>query len=68
MTAPGLEAVILTHGHFDHMGFARRATQQPGLELWAHHGERSVVASPWHYDHERSRLPYFRNQAFVAAR
>jgi glyoxylase-like metal-dependent hydrolase (beta-lactamase superfamily II) len=60
-----LEAVVLTHGHFDHMGFAHRARQQLGVELWAHQDERGVVARPWHYDHERSRLPYFRNPTFA---
>jgi glyoxylase-like metal-dependent hydrolase (beta-lactamase superfamily II) len=60
-----IEAVVLTHGHFDHMGFARRAQQQLGIELWAHQDERGVVRSPWHYDHERSRLPYFRHPTFA---
>ena len=60
-----VEAVVLTHGHFDHMGFARRAQQQLGVELWAHEKERSLVATPWHYDHERSRLPYFRHPPFA---
>lgn len=60
-----IEAVVLTHGHFDHMGFARRAHEQLGVELWGHQDERSVVASPWRYDHERSRLPYLRNLPFA---
>ena len=60
-----IEAVVLTHGHFDHMGFARRAHLQLGVELWAHQDERSLVARPWHYDHERGRLPYFRNPPFA---
>src|SRR5690349_10723297 len=34
-------------------------------ELWAHEKERSLVAGPWHYDHERSRLPYFRHPPFA---
>lgn len=60
-----IEAVVLTHGHFDHVGFARRATQQLGVDVWAHPKEQSVVRSPWHYDHERSRLLYFRHPPFV---
>src|SRR5947199_2093585 len=60
-----IEAVVLTHGHFDHVGFARRAHEQLGVELWAHQKDRSLVASPWHYDHERSRLLYFRNPPFA---
>jgi glyoxylase-like metal-dependent hydrolase (beta-lactamase superfamily II) len=53
-----IEAVVLTHGHFDHMGFARRAHDQLGVSVWAHELETPVVAHPWRYDHERSRLPY----------
>jgi len=60
-----LEAVVLTHGHFDHMGFARRAHDELGVPVWAHASERSVVSHPWRYDHERSRLPYFRRPEFV---
>jgi glyoxylase-like metal-dependent hydrolase (beta-lactamase superfamily II) len=53
-----IEAVVLTHGHFDHMGFARRAHQELGVAVWAHADELSVVSHPWRYDHERSRIPY----------
>jgi glyoxylase-like metal-dependent hydrolase (beta-lactamase superfamily II) len=60
-----IEAVVLTHAHFDHMGFARRAQQELGVPVWAHREEKSVVAHPWRYDHERSRLPYFRHPEFV---
>jgi glyoxylase-like metal-dependent hydrolase (beta-lactamase superfamily II) len=60
-----IEAVVLTHGHFDHMGFARRAQQELGVPVWAHGEERSVVANPWSYAHERSRLPYLRHPQFI---
>lgn len=60
-----IEAVVLTHGHFDHMGFARRAQQELGVPLWAHADELKVVSHPWRYDHERSRLPYFRHPQFA---
>jgi glyoxylase-like metal-dependent hydrolase (beta-lactamase superfamily II) len=55
-----VKAVVLTHAHFDHMGFARRAQQQLGAPLLAHEAERSLVAHPWRYDHERSRAYYLR--------
>jgi glyoxylase-like metal-dependent hydrolase (beta-lactamase superfamily II) len=60
-----IEAVVLTHGHFDHMGFARRAQEELSVPLWAHADELKVVSHPWRYDHERSRLPYFRHPQFV---
>jgi glyoxylase-like metal-dependent hydrolase (beta-lactamase superfamily II) len=64
-SAGDIEAVVLTHGHFDHMGFARRAQQELGVPVWAHAAELSVVSHPWRYDHERSRIPYFRHPQFV---
>jgi glyoxylase-like metal-dependent hydrolase (beta-lactamase superfamily II) len=64
-SASDIEAVVLTHGHYDHMGFARRAQQELGVPVYAHPIERSVAAHPWRYDHERSRLPYLRHPKFV---
>jgi glyoxylase-like metal-dependent hydrolase (beta-lactamase superfamily II) len=63
--ASDIEAVVLTHAHFDHMGFARRAQQELGVPVWAHPDEASVVSHPWRYEHERSRLPYLRHPEFV---
>ena len=60
-----IDAVVLTHAHFDHMGFARRAHAELGVPLLAHGAERSAVSHPWRYDHERSRLLYLRNPGFV---
>ena len=57
--ASDVEAVVLTHGHFDHVGFAERAQRELGVDVWAHEKEVALVASPWSYDHERPRAPYF---------
>lgn len=54
-----IEAVVLTHAHFDHMGFAARARRELGVPLYAHDQEVPVVRHPWGYEHERSRIPYF---------
>ena len=62
-----VEAVVLTHCHFDHMGFADRAHRELGVPLWTHPEEIDVARHPWRYDHERSRLPYLRNRAFARA-
>jgi glyoxylase-like metal-dependent hydrolase (beta-lactamase superfamily II) len=64
-SAADIQAVVLTHGHFDHMGFARRAQEELGVPVWAHADELSVVSHPWRYDHERSRLPYLRHPGFL---
>ncbi len=57
--SPGdVAAVVLTHGHFDHMGFAEQARTELGVTVWLHEREVEVARHPWRYDHERSRLPY----------
>lgn len=55
-TPSDIEALVLTHGHFDHMGFAAKATAQWRLPLWAPADDTALVAHPWRYEHERSRL------------
>lgn len=51
-------AVVLTHAHFDHMGFAERARSELGVAVHAHELEVPVTRHPLRYDHERSRVPY----------
>jgi glyoxylase-like metal-dependent hydrolase (beta-lactamase superfamily II) len=46
-SANEVEAVVLTHAHFDHMGFAKRAHEELGLAVWAHEDETPVVRHPW---------------------
>jgi glyoxylase-like metal-dependent hydrolase (beta-lactamase superfamily II) len=53
-----IEAVVLTHGHFDHVGFAERARRELGVRVWAPRIDQPVVAHPWTYDHERPRSEY----------
>src|ERR1700710_3096515 len=31
-----VEAVVLTHAHFDHLGFAERARRELGVPVWVH--------------------------------
>lgn len=63
---PGdIEAVVLTHAHFDHMGFARRAHEELRVPVLAPREEASVAAHPMRYAHERSRLPYFRHPGYL---
>lgn len=53
-----VRAVVLTHAHFDHVGFAERARTELDVPVWVHEADEALASDPWDYDHERSRLPY----------
>ncbi|MCW2928834.1 MAG: Zn-dependent hydrolase [Thermoleophilia bacterium] len=63
-----IDALVLTHGHFDHVGFAERAREELGVTVWIHGDDRALASDPWDYEHERSRLPYAaRHPSFALA-
>lgn len=41
-----IEAVLLTHGHFDHVGAVEAIVKTTGCALWMHEGDFSQAASP----------------------
>ena len=53
-----VRAVVLTHAHFDHLGFAARAQEEWSVPVLAHPLETYLAAHPYRYAHERSRLLY----------
>ncbi len=53
-----VRAIVLTHAHFDHLGFARRAQEEWGVPILAHAEEQELAAHPYHYAHENPRLIY----------
>jgi len=53
-----VEAVVLTHAHFDHLGFAERARSELDVPVLVHEADVSLTRRPLSYEHERSRLPY----------
>jgi glyoxylase-like metal-dependent hydrolase (beta-lactamase superfamily II) len=57
-----VDAVVLTHAHFDHMGFAERARRELGVPVWVHENDVPLTKHPWRYDHERPRSLYFATQ------
>jgi glyoxylase-like metal-dependent hydrolase (beta-lactamase superfamily II) len=57
-----IEAVVLTHGHFDHVGFAEKARSELGVPVYAHTNDVPLTRHPWRYDHERPRSLYFSTQ------
>jgi len=57
-----IEAVVLTHAHFDHIGFAERARKQLGVPVWVHENDVPLTRHPMQYSHERPRSYYFATQ------
>jgi len=61
-TLDDIEAVVLTHAHFDHVGIAERVRAQLGIPVYVHENDVPLTQHPWRYDHERSRTPYLATQ------
>lgn len=53
-----VEAVVLTHAHFDHLGFAERARAELGVPVWVHENDVPLTRKPLQYGRERSPLYY----------
>jgi glyoxylase-like metal-dependent hydrolase (beta-lactamase superfamily II) len=54
-------AVVLTHAHFDHVGFAERARRELGVPVWVHDDDVPLTRNPMGYQHERGRSWYLVN-------
>jgi glyoxylase-like metal-dependent hydrolase (beta-lactamase superfamily II) len=57
-----VRALVLTHAHFDHIGFAERLRADRGVPVYVHLNDVPLTQHPWRYDHERARTPYFLTQ------
>jgi glyoxylase-like metal-dependent hydrolase (beta-lactamase superfamily II) len=57
-----VRALVLTHAHFDHIGFAERARQELGVCVYVHENDVPLTRHPLQYGHERSRSRYFATQ------
>src|SRR3954452_7775944 len=53
-----VRALVLTHAHFDHLGFARRLHEEFGVPVLAHAAEATIAAHPYAYAHENPRSLY----------
>jgi glyoxylase-like metal-dependent hydrolase (beta-lactamase superfamily II) len=57
-TPRDIRAVLLTHGHFDHVGFARGLKSSLGTPVWVHGADRMLAAHPYRYRPERNRVAF----------
>jgi glyoxylase-like metal-dependent hydrolase (beta-lactamase superfamily II) len=53
-----LRAIVLTHGHVDHCGFAPRAQKEAGVPVFVPRGDERIVRSP---------IPIARSERFPAS-
>jgi glyoxylase-like metal-dependent hydrolase (beta-lactamase superfamily II) len=60
-----VDALVLTHAHFDHVGFAERARREWGVHVWIHERDRSLSRHPLHYEKEHSIARHLLNPAGV---
>jgi glyoxylase-like metal-dependent hydrolase (beta-lactamase superfamily II) len=60
--ADEIRAVVLTHAHFDHVGFAERARKELGVPVYVHENDVPLAHHPRRYSHEDYRLPYYLTQ------
>jgi glyoxylase-like metal-dependent hydrolase (beta-lactamase superfamily II) len=59
-TRDDVAAVVLTHCHSDHVGFAERLRSESGTPVWVPEGDQEMVRTGKNQKPERSVLPYLR--------
>jgi glyoxylase-like metal-dependent hydrolase (beta-lactamase superfamily II) len=57
-----VRALILTHAHFDHIGFAERARRELAIAVYVHENDVPLTRHPLQYSHERPRSFYMATQ------
>jgi glyoxylase-like metal-dependent hydrolase (beta-lactamase superfamily II) len=59
-TRDDIAALVLTHGHSDHVGFAERLRSEQGTTVWAPEGDEEMVRTGKIPDRDGGLLPYLR--------
>lgn len=57
-TPADIDAVLLTHGHFDHVGMAARLRGAHGTAVHVHPDDQRLARHPYRYEHEDPRWRY----------
>jgi glyoxylase-like metal-dependent hydrolase (beta-lactamase superfamily II) len=57
-TPDQVEGILLTHGHFDHVGTAARAHREWGTPVFVHPGDRDLAAHPYSYQPQTNRFGF----------
>lgn len=56
-----VRALVLTHAHYDHVGFAERLRREHGVPIFCHADEVSLARRPWSFRRERPIWRYLTN-------
>ena len=56
-----IEALLLTHTHYDHVGFAEKARRALGLPVWVHRDDASLAKHPALFRTERLPVVYLKD-------
>lgn len=57
-----IEALVLTHGHFDHLGFAERLRSEVGVPVYIHENDLPLTRHPRQYGRARPLTWYLLTQ------
>lgn len=57
-----IKALVLTHGHFDHLGFAERLRSQVGVPVYIHDNDVPLTRHPRQYGRDRPLTWYLLTQ------
>jgi glyoxylase-like metal-dependent hydrolase (beta-lactamase superfamily II) len=60
-----IQALVLTHAHYDHVGFAERLRRELGIPVWLHENDVKLSKHPAFFGTEDLPLKYFKNRPFL---